>query len=153
MKENFDDTQFITFDISGEAEEITNQIQKRFEDLGFEVLQEPSIRDVKKQYFNKYRQAVFIELVDELFIGDFFYWKSEFEEPTKRVLDFVEQLVWLKNQKEISNLKLILTAFAEEDKTSNEIIKVRQNEILQGFSAMSSYYYEIWTDNLIIEII
>lgn len=47
MKENFDATQFITFDIFDHNEQIIKQIRENFENLGFEVLQDNDIREVK----------------------------------------------------------------------------------------------------------
>ena len=106
MKENFDATQFITFDVSGECEYIINQILERFHNLGFEVLLEKDIRNVKRRYFSKYKKGIFMELKDDTFLGEIEFWKVDSEMPTERIKSFVEQLNWIYNQKEIYNLNL-----------------------------------------------
>lgn len=153
MKENFDASQFITFDLIDKSEEIIRQIHKRFSMLGFLVLQEDEIRNVKKQYFSQYRKKVFIELKDETFLGEIESWKVLSEEPNERIKTFAEQLNWLLLQNEIDNLTLILTGFAEPEFTSNTVIKVNSMEILNGISTMSKYYFDVWTDNLIMNIV
>ena len=153
MKENFDATQFITFDVSGECEYIINPILERFHNLGFEVLLEKDIRNVKRRYFSKYKKGVFMELKDDTFLGEIEFWKVDSEMPTERIKSFVEQLNWIYNQKEIYNLSLILTGFAEEEFSSNTVIKVSPEDITNAISAMSKYYFDIWTDNLVVEII
>lgn len=154
MKENFDATQFITFDISDDNGHIVKQVRERFESLGFEVLQDNDIRKVKKQYFNEYIKTVFLELKDETFIGEIELWQDN----TDMVLDervklFVEQLIWLYNQVEVNNLSLILTAFAEEGFTSNGVLEVAPDKILKGILKMSKYNFDIWVDNLVLEIV
>lgn len=152
MKENFDATQFITFDIKNNLEWIMEQIQNRFSNLGFHIINEKGIRRVKMQYFNEYRKTIFIELVDETFIGEIEYWKVDSEMPVKRIIDFSNQLFWLYSREEVSNLNLILTGFAEKEFTTNTKIEVNSDEILKGMSTMSKYYFDMWTDNLIIKI-
>lgn len=154
MKENFDATQFITFDISDDNGHIVKQVRERFESLGFEVLQDNDIRKVKKQYFNEYIKTVFLELKDETFIGEIELWQDN----TDMVLDervklFVEQLIWLYNQVEVNNLSLILTVFAEEGFTSNGVLEVAPDKILKGILKMSKYNFDIWVDNLVLEIV
>lgn len=154
MKENFDATQFITFDISDKNEHLVEQVRKRFESLGFEVLQDNDIRKVKKQYFNGYIKTVFLELKDETFIGEIELWQDNMDMVLdKRVKLFVEQLIWLYNQAEVYNLSLILTGFAEEGFTSNGVLQVKPDEILKGILKMSRYNYDIMVDNLILEIV
>lgn len=153
MKENFDATQFITFDVMGGYEYIINQIWERFNNLGFEVLLEKDIRNVKRQYFSKYKKGIFIELKDVMFFGEIESWEVDSEIPTERIKSFAEQLNWIYNQKEISNLSLILTGFAEEGLSTDTVIKVSVENIINGLSVMSKYYFDIWTDNLVVEII
>lgn len=153
MKENFDATQFITLDVLDDNECIIKQIRERFESLGFEVLQEKDIRKVKKQYFNKYIKKVFIELKDITFFGEIESWQVDDDMSIDRIKSFAEQLIWIFNQKEVSNLSLMLTGFAEEGISSDKVIKVTPDEIVKGISAMSKFYFDIWTDNLIIEIV
>lgn len=153
MNENFDATQFITFDIFDYNEHIIKQIRENFENLGFEVLQGNDIRKVKKKYFKQYMKTVFIELMDVNFFGEIESWQANVDMPTERIENFAEQLIWLFNQKEVSNLSLILTGFAEEGISSDKILKVTSDEIIKGIFAMSKYNFDIWTDNLILEIV
>ena len=94
-----------------------------------------------------------MELKDDTFLGEIEFWKVDSEMPTERIKSFVEQLNWIYNQKEIYNLSLILTGFAEEEFSSNTVIKVSPEDITNAISAMSKYYFDIWTDNLVVEII
>ena len=54
MREDFDDTQFITFDILNFSFDIINEIRERFSHMGFRVLNGDEIRKVKKEYFKEY---------------------------------------------------------------------------------------------------
>lgn len=134
-------------------DDILNEIQVRFSNLGFEVIQEKDMRDIKKEYFSKYRKSVFIELSSTSFYGEVETWNVNSEEPAKCIKDFAEQLIWLNSQNDISDLRLILTGFAEEDYSSDTMIEVKATDILKSIGAMSIYYYDIWADNLIIQII
>ena len=153
MKENFDATQFITFDMLRKNDDILNEIQVRFSNLGFEVIQENDMRDIKKKYFSKYRKSVFIELSSTSFYGEVETWNVNSEEPAQCIKDFAEHLIWLNSQNDISDLRLILTGFAEEGYSSDATIEVKAADILKGIGAMSIYYYDIWADNLIVQII
>ncbi len=80
--ENFDCTQFITFDIHEKSNEIYDEISDIFSSIGFEILIAEDIRQIKKEYFNNYREAYFIELKNDNFLGRFYEWKEK-SKPTK----------------------------------------------------------------------
>ena len=151
--ENFDATQFITFDTKCNCDYITTQLQEKFGLLGFEVLNFDKIRSVKKRYFNQYQKEVFIELKDETFFGEIELWNFDEEEPSDRIQKVSEILFWLKSQDGIGDVSFILTGFAEEGVSTTDIIKVNSTKIVKGISMMSKYSFDVWTDNLIIEIV
>lgn len=152
MLENFDDTQFLTFNLSKKDEGILNEIKDKFGSMGFEILMGEAIRDIKKEYFKEYMETYIIELKDELFIGDFEDW-NEKNSPTDRIIEFSKNIKWLSSQKGVINLKVIITGFAEVGTTSKALIKVTRNDIVDGLYAMSTKNFDIWTDNLIIEVL
>lgn len=153
--ENFDDTQFVSFDISDNSKVSLIEIMHRFSKIGFEVLDCESIRDVKKkyfQYFQEYKRKKFLELKDELFIGEFEEWEL-INKPTERIILFEDQIKWLSNSSDVLNLHIILTAFAEPENSSIKKITIESDKIREGLFSMSFHNYEIWADNLVIEII
>lgn len=152
MKENFDATQFISFDIHENSIQIINEIKMRFGTLGFEVLEEKSIRNVKKEYFKRFRKKVFLELKNKTFIGEIEFWKEGENVPGQIVFEFIKNIEWLYSLDNITNLILIMTAFAEEGDTSNAVISVKKQGILKGLYSMSKYNYDIWVDNIVIQI-
>lgn len=152
MKENFDDTQFITLDIDSESkQEVIEQIREIFEKNNFSLFFEEQIKSVKLNYFRDYRQEYFIELKDELFIGEFEDWEKIGNVPD-RIKKFEDQIKQLTDIREVSNIKIIITAFAEMNSTSNTEIVVCRDDILKGLFSMSDKNYDVWTDNLIIAI-
>lgn len=151
MKENFDCTQFITFDLEDINIDI-QQIITPFKDIGFEVILMNEIRDVKKEYFRDYIRSNILELKCDDFIGEFEDWEV-LDKPPLQISQFANVIRNLTRKEEISSLKIFLTSFAEEGYSSNEIIKTKIEKIEEALFAMSKHYYDVWTDNLIIEII
>lgn len=151
MKENFDCTQFITFNLE-EIDTNIHDLVTSFNNMGFTVIYKNQIREVKKEYFKDYIQEEFIELKCDNFIGEFEDWEL-LEHPTEKILEFINAVKNIAKRSEIVNFKIILTGFAEEGYSSNEIIKVKLENINEGLFAMSKHYYDVWTDNLIVEII
>lgn len=152
MIENFDATQFISFDINGKPGKIIEEIKQRFNILGFDVIEEKEIREVKKNYFKKFRRKIFLELKNKTFIGEIEFSKDGEDSPEQIVVDFAQTIKWLYSQNEIQHLVLIMTAFAEENYTSDILISVRSTEILKGLYSTSKFNYDIWADNIIIQI-
>jgi hypothetical protein len=149
MKENFDCTQFITFDIE-ENSKIDDFINL-FNSIGFTVIPFKKIRNVKKEYFKKYFRSNVYELKWDEFLGYFDEWQEN-EETPKPILDFTNILQNIIQCSTIINLKVILTNFAEEGLSTNEVIKISDKKVIEGLFLMSSKNFEIWTDNLILEI-
>lgn len=151
MLENFDDTQFITFDIKENEEVVLEKIKNIFNSNGFTVIFEEELRNVKIDYFKPYRQDYFIELKDELFIGEFEDWESV-EDVPDRIKLFEEQIKQLNSINEVYNIKIIITILAEMGHTSNTELMVEISDVLNGLFGMSDRNYDIWTDNLIISL-
>lgn len=147
MKENFDCTQFITYD----AEENINDVINSFISIGFTVIPFDKIRNVKKEYFKEYFRSNVYELKWDEFLGYFDEWQEDGETP-KPIIDFANVLKSVMKCSKVSNLRVILTNFAEEGLSTNEVIKVKDKKIIEGLYLMSSKNFEVWTDNLVLEI-
>lgn len=87
----------------------------------------------------------------ENFIGELGMWEDINNIP-KIVEDFIGVISVVVKDVNITNLKVILASFSEVNKTSNEEISVSAEDIAKGLFTMSKNYYDIWTDNLIINI-
>ncbi|WP_411681649.1 hypothetical protein [Clostridium thailandense] len=147
MKENFDCTQFITYD----AEENIDDVINLFHNIGFTIIPYDKIRNVKKEYFKEYFRTNVYELKLYEFLGCFDEWQ-EVEKTPKIILDFVNILKSIIQCSKVKNLKVILTNFAEEGLSTNEVVKINHKKIVEGLFLMSSKNFEVWTDNLILEI-
>lgn len=150
MKENFDCTQFITFNLE-DIDININDLLLPFNDIGFKIIYKNQVREVKKEYFKDYIQDEFIEFKCDNFIGEFEDWEL-LERPTEKILKFINAVENIARRSEVLNLRIILTGFAEVGYSSNEIIKVKLENIREGLFAMSKHSYDVWTDNLIVEI-
>lgn len=149
MDENFDCTQFITFDYEADSD-INDVIHQIFSNSKFVVLSNQKIREVKKLYFKHYLMEYFFELMYDEFLGEFEDWEEESNPPTliQEFVSVLEKLIKLG----LINFKIFLTKFAEEGKTENTVIAINDSDIMKGLFYMSNHNYEVWTDNLIIEI-
>ena len=148
MKENFDCTQFITFNLE-EDKNILDSVVDEFSKIGFDIILD--IRDIKKAYFKEYLGEYFIELKDDNFMGEFEEWELE-NEPPSRIKDFmsvVKKIVQIKN---IKSFTVMLTYFAEVGDSTNEVINVDSSNIQQGLFSMSRHNYDYCVDNLILKI-
>lgn len=147
MKENFDCTQFITYD----SEENINDVINSFHNIGFTIIPFDKIRNAKKEYFKEYFRSNVYELKFDEFLGYFDEWQAV-EETPKLILYFANILKNIIQCSKVENLKVILTNFAEEGLSTNEVVKINNKKILEGLFLMSSKNFEVWTDNLILEL-
>lgn len=148
MKENFDCTQFITFNLEKDKN-ILDSVVDEFSKIGFHVILD--IRDIKKVYFKEYLGEYFIELKDDNFMGEFEDWELE-NEPPKRIKDFMSVVKKIIKRKNIKNFTVMLTYFAEIGDSTNKVINVDSSNIQQGLFSMSRYNYDYCVDNLILKI-
>lgn len=151
MKENFDCTQFITFNYFG-SEDINNIISECFEESIFKILDYDRIRKVKREYFSEYINEYFFELLNEEFIGEFEDWKDKDYPPIliQKFIDIISVIVSLKG---IRDFRILITNFAELGNTENEVVNVKYSDLREGLFLMSKYNYSVWIDNIIINII
>ncbi|OPX42548.1 hypothetical protein CLHUN_35150 [Ruminiclostridium hungatei] len=151
MIENFDCTQFITFDSTTAVIDI-ERLLERFKLIGFELVLDCNIRQVKKEYFKKYVKQHFIELKDDEFMGEFEDWE-ELDNPPRKIGDFIREINSLIDSNVIQRVTIMLTLFAEEGTTAVENIEVSKNNIKKGLYSMSKHNFEVWTNNLVLEIV
>lgn len=150
--ENFDCTQFITFDIHEKSNEIYDNISELFSNISFKILINEDIREIKKKYFSNYIGGYFIELKNDNFLGEFYEWKEK-SKPPKGIVEFHNAISKLLKEQYLYNFRVIFTFFAEQGKTSVEIIEVTRDMIMDGLYAVSTNNYDVWADNYIIELI
>lgn len=151
MGENFDCTQFLTFDSILAENEVIKKLLS-FENIGFKVILEKDIRNIKKEYFKNYRNQIFVELEYDDFIGEIDEWKDINDAPPKIISDFIKITKDIIKQEEISNLKIILASFADMGLTTNEVLNASVDKLEYSLFhiSMSSPYKSV--DNLIIEV-
>ncbi|RDU22652.1 hypothetical protein [Anaerosacchariphilus polymeriproducens] len=151
MVGNFDCTQFITFDSSASEEKLNNMLSS-FQALGFIVISGDEVKPIKRQYFKDYSARYFIELKFDNFMGEFEDWE-QLDKPPILINQFIETAYKMVDSEGISNIKIILTSFAEEERTTNEVMVVEKSHIREGLYIMSKHNFEVWVDNLILEIL
>jgi hypothetical protein len=151
MKENFDCTQFISFDYDG-ANNVETIIRNVFRDSVFEVINCNEIILIKKEYFKYHLAKYFFELKYDDFMGEFEDWKY-LDKPTLMIQQFIDRIGELYALFQIKRLVVILTNFAEKGETKDLHINITKWNINKGMFSMSSHNYEVWADNLILEII
>lgn len=148
MKENFDCTQFITFDLK-EHKQIMNLLIHDFNQIEFDIIFD--IRNIKKIYFKQYLRKYFIELKDDDFMGEFEDWKL-INKPPKRIRDFINVVKKIAQIKNIKNFTIILTYFAELGNSTNKMVNVNISNLERGLYIMSRYNFDYYVDNLILKI-
>lgn len=151
MGENFDCTQFLTFDSILAENEVIKKLLS-YENIGFKVILEKDIRNIKKEYFKNYRKQIFVELEYDDFIGEIDEWKDINDAPPKLISNFIKITKDIIRQEEIINLKIILASFADMGLTTNEVLNASVDKLEYSLFhiSMNSPYNPV--DNLIIEV-
>lgn len=148
--DNFDFTQFISFDSDLPYEEIQNVILKLFTEIGFSIVKFEEIEKVKKEYYSDYWKKYSFELKKDDFLSDFMEWET-IENIPNPVIEFskkIDELLRLK----IKGLRLIICSFAEKQKTDDEVVYVNHEKIFQELYKMSAFSFKS-PDNIIINIV
>ncbi|MFT2796423.1 hypothetical protein [Serratia sp. N21D137] len=148
--ENFDCTQMISFEYYKESKQGLLGLSN-FEKIGFEVLLDKDIRQVKKTYFQSGKSEYFIEFVNKEFSGEFEDW-VDFDNPPKVIIDFACEIKNFAIINDLSNVKIFLTFFAEKGITKDHVVSCEPNDLLHAFFMMSKNNFDIWVDNLIIDL-
>lgn len=147
--ENFDFTQFISFDsdiVYSEAKDIVDEI---FIEDDFSIIEFDNMDEVKKDYYSDYWKKYSFELQKDDFLGDFMEWKNinDVPESIVKVVKKIEKLSYICN----NELVLIICYFAESMKTRNEVVQISVNDLLNELFKMSIHSFKC-PDNLIITI-
>ncbi|MDX7989472.1 hypothetical protein FE392_19665 [Xenorhabdus sp. 12] len=148
MKSNFDCSQLISFDWD---ENVPPPSMSLFENIGFEVKFNDEIQCVKLDYFKERSDEYFIDFIDKTFSGEFEDWK-EYETPTKRIIDFTDAVQKFISVNKLTHVRLFISFFAEEGLSDNHYEKIKQSNLLKALFLMSKNNFDLWVDNLIIEI-
>ncbi|MDG0803651.1 hypothetical protein [Pectobacterium polaris] len=148
---NFDCSQLVSFRFSRE-----NKCQLKgldaFEAMGFKVLIERDIKEVKKKYFRTHDDEFFIEFEDKEFVGDIEDW-SDYDNPPEKIRWFLSNVLKLKELNGLRGVSLFISIFAERGQTSNCIIDVSPDELMKTLYFMSRSNFDVWVDNLTMHLI
>lgn len=147
--ENFDFTQFISFDSDLSYDETFDLVKKLFQEAHFLIIPYDNMRNVKKDYFREYWMKYSFELERDDFLGDFIEWTNIKDVP-ESILQFIDIVNKLRTYN-ISGLRLIICSSAERMKTGNEIVSINYEKIFDELFKMSIHSF-ICPDNLIISI-
>ena len=126
---NFDFTQFVSFDSVLPYQIIYDSIVNIFEISDFEVISIKDIESVKKEYFSVCWSRYIFELKNDSFLEGFMEWESPeiIPETVKEFIKILDKILAL----DISRLRVIISSFAEKDKTDNQFIVTNKQNIYQ----------------------
>ena len=148
---NFDCSQLISFRSSDTDRKQLKGLEL-FEGMGFNVLIDDNIKEVKKEYFRSHVDEFFIEFEDKEFVGDIEDW-SDFDNPPERVVDFANSILKLKELNGLRGVSIFISIFSELGKTSNCIIDISPEELMKTLYFMSRSNFDVWVDNLTMHLI
>ncbi|MBA0169553.1 hypothetical protein [Pectobacterium sp. CFBP8739] len=148
---NFDCSQLISFRTSGVD---VNNLKglDLFEQIGFKVLIDTDIKEVKKEYFRCHDDEFFIEFEDKEFVGDIEDW-NDFDNPPERVFHFSNSILKLKELNDLHGFSVFISIFSELGRTSNCTIDISPEELMKTLYFMSRSNFDVWVDNLIMHLI
>lgn len=146
---NFDFTQFITFDSALPYEVIQDKIEGVFKRKGFLVTEFEDVEEVKKDYYSNYWRKYSFELKRDDFLSGFMKWEiiENVPELVEGFVDDINEILML----DISNLRIIICSFAEKGRTGNEFVCVSKNNLYEVLFKMSPFSF-VCPNNLIVEI-
>lgn len=148
--ENFDFTQFISFDSDMPYEQVKNIVIGLFSNTDFVVTDFDEVENVKKDYYSEYWKKYSFELKKDDFLGDMQEWK-EVEAPPEDFTDFKKRIDPLL-ELGVTDVRLLICSFAEKNKTDNKVVYVGRNHWFSELFRMSIYSVERPPSNLIIVV-
>lgn len=151
LQENFDCTQFITFDTKLNNIEVIEFLHL-FNNIGLNIISQDEISIIKKEYLKKYFKSNVYELKNDTFLGNLDEWLNISDNPPKSVSNFIEVIRTVYKSKNIFNLTIILTSFAQYGKTSDQVFDISIDEIEYYLFLMSFNSHSPTIDNLILHI-
>ena len=124
---NFDFAQFVSFDSVLPYQIIYDSIVNIFEISDFEVISIKDIESVKKEYFSVCWSRYIFELKNDSFLEGFMEWESPeiIPETVKEFIKIFNKILAL----DISRLRVIISSFEEKDKTENQFIATKKQNI------------------------
>lgn len=150
MNDNFDCTQMVSISKDSASKLLVGDFFK-FNELGFSVIFDEDINEVKKNYFGKKDSEYFIEFYNKEFCGEFEDWFF-LEEPPKLIGDFVDAIMDFINRNNIDYMRLFISFFAEKEVSTDFSSRVDFDDVLSGLFLMSKNNFDVWVDNLILNL-
>jgi len=147
--ENFDFTQFISFDSNISYDEAKKLVENTFIEDNFSIVEFDNMDEVKKNYYRDYWKKYTFEVQNDNFLCDFVEWENlnEVPESILKVIKKLEEFSYICN----SEIVFIICYFAEHMKTKNEVVYIPVNKLVNEFFKMSIHSFEC-PDNLIIVV-
>jgi len=150
--ENFDCTQIISFAFSDEDDvDRTFYGLDDFIKLGFTIVFDKNIRRVKKDYFHKKDNEIFIEFENKKFIGEFDDWLIQREAP-KLIDDYCSAVINFIEKNNLTDVRIFISSFSENGKSSDIEVSSTISDLKEKLFLMSKNNFDEWGDNIIINI-
>lgn len=148
MIENFDWTQFITFESDDNEQKVMECVNDIFKKMGFRIIPKNEMEHVKLSYYKDFWEVYGLELEDSRFLYKFGEWNN-IDEPPLEIVIFVNGIDLLIDRLKIRKLKIIICSLAEKGKTNNLIVDARSNDIYEKLFLMCMNSF-VCPDSLII---
>lgn len=148
MTENFDWTQFITFETDENKIKVSECVREIFGEMDFNSISKKDIEQVKIVYYNDFWKTFVFELENSEFLYGFGEWNS-LDEPPLKIVDFIKGIDVLIDRLEITKIEIIICSFAENETTNNMVVDANSNDILEKLFLMCINSF-VCPDNLII---
>ncbi|MFG1173012.1 hypothetical protein AAFN90_05355 [Erwiniaceae bacterium CAU 1747] len=114
--------------------------------------QNDSIRQVKKEYFKTYEGEYFIEFTNQEFSGEFEEWLV-YDTPPLMVIKFADAISLFLSNNNLKGFKIFISFFSENGVSTNHSVSVSSNDILPALFLMSKSNFDVWMDDLIINVL
>ncbi|NEN76061.1 hypothetical protein F9B74_06965 [Pelistega sp. NLN82] len=148
---NFDCTILLSFEHNSTIKPNIKPNDK-IKKLNFILIEDEKIKKIKKEYFNKEDNEYFIEFYNSEFISFITEDWIELNKPPKEVTIFIELIKEIISDNKLKNIKIYVCLFAQKGLTTDFLTKSSLDRLKDKLFFMSNHYFDIWTDNLIIEI-
>ena len=150
MKKNFDCTQMLSFDRDIVDDKLLEDISG-FKSQGFDIFYDKDIWSFKKEYFNILNDKFLVELKDDNFSSEFDSWEF-FDKPPIKIVNFSKMIVNIMKKNKIKNIDVYIVFFATPETSKTAVISCDTEDILKGFFNMSLYCYDIFVENMILNV-
>lgn len=147
--DNFDFTQFISFNSDLLYNEIEKVVKEIFEKAGFSIVAFDNLDKIKKDYYGNYWNDFSFELCKDDFLADYMDWDNKDEIPIS-ISEFVDSINELLKF-DIRDLVIIICSSAKSEKSNNLVVNTKQDMLTEELFKMSIHSFQC-PDNLVVYI-